>query len=191
MPKTRTFLGIAASDIVIEHATHAVAKLQRASENIEWVDPEDLHWTLHFLGEVDDQELYRVCQAAKRGAAKVEPFELIPHGISAFPKPDKPRTLWMGAKEGADKMRQLHAALGEQLHPLGFRGESRRYVPHLTLGRTGHGLEAAEAASLTESIARMSEFASSPQQVTELLVYASRLRREGHEYQVIGRMPLG
>ncbi len=191
MPKTRTFLGIAASDEVIEAAKHAIARLQRVTDNVKWVEPANLHWTLHFLGELDDQEIYDVCQASERGASQVDAFGCAAQGLGAFPSSTRPRTLWIGAGQGGEQLVTLHAALDVELQPLGFRGENRRYVPHLTLGRAGRGLNPAESAALAKELLQLTDLAAGAQPVNEVLVYASRLRREGPGYLVLGRSPLG
>lgn len=191
MPKTRTFLGIAASDEVVARAQQVVAQLAGAAGNMKWVEPDNLHWTLHFLGEIDDQEIYDVCRAADRAAGATDAFTLAAEGVGAFPAPAKPKTIWLGAGQGSDEIRQLHAALDEQLHPLGFRGETRKYVPHLTLGRAGRGIDSTTFAQLADAIGEFASFDAGLQQVDEVTVYASRLDRDGPEYSVLGRAELG
>lgn len=190
MAKTRTFIGIAPSGEVVERAERAIARLRRFADNVKWVERENLHWTLHFLGEIDDQEVYEVCQAVERAAA-VDSFSLAAEGIGAFPSNNRPRTLWLGAASGADRMVELHRALGAQLEPLGFRGETRRFVPHFTLGRTGRGLRPAESAALAEDLNKLHDYEAGMQVVDEVTIYASRLRREGPEYAVLARVALG
>jgi len=191
MPKTRTFLGIAASGEVVARAQQVVAKLARVTDNIKWVEPDNLHWTLHFLGEIDDQEIYQVCRAADRAASASDAFSMQALGLGAFPAPAKPKTIWLGAGQGSDELAALHAALDEQLSPLGFRGETRKYVPHLTLGRAGRGIDSTAFAKLAEAIDEFASFDAGLQQIDEVTVYASRLDRVGPEYSVLGRAELG
>ncbi|MGI9456948.1 MAG: RNA 2',3'-cyclic phosphodiesterase [Aeoliella sp.] len=190
MSKTRTFLGVAARDDVAEQARAAIETLRCVANKVKWVEPRNLHWTLHFLGEIDDQEVFEVCQAAERAAGSIDAFGLEARGVGAFPTNARPRTLWVGAGKGAAEMIALHTALDTELKPLGFRGESRKFVPHLTLGRAGRGLTPAESTALTEAIEQLDDFDAGIQSVDEVLVYASRLRREGSEYHVMGRAAL-
>lgn len=190
MSKTRTFIAIEPSADIVGQAERALLRLRRLADNVKWVERGNLHWTLHFLGEINDQELYDVCGAVESAAAQVEPFSLEAMGVGAFPSPARPRTLWIGAGQGAEAMVQLHTALDEQLQPLGFRGENRRFVPHLTLGRAGRGLRPAESAALSEELGKLTDFAAGNQVVDELTVFASRLRREGAEYTAVAHVPL-
>ncbi len=171
-------------------AARAIIRLRRFADNVKWVETENLHWTLHFLGEIDDQDVYNVCQAAERAAASSEAFGMTAQGVGAFPSNDRPRTLWLGAAEGSGDLIALHAALESHLEPLGFRSETRRFVPHLTLGRAGRGIRPAESAALQEDLAKLGDYQGGSQAVDEVTIYASRLRREGPEYAVLARIPL-
>ena len=190
MSKTRTFIAIGPSLDIVSQAERALLRLRRLADNVKWVQRDNLHWTLHFLGEIDDQELYDVCRAAERAAADLEPFSLEAKGVGAFPSPARPRTLWIGAGEGSERMEKLHLALEEQLQPLGFRGERRRFVPHLTLGRAGRSLRPAETSALSSELAKLTDFAAGNQVVDEITIFASRLRREGAEYAPVAHVPL-
>lgn len=190
MSKTRTFIAIEPSADIVGQAERALMRLRRLADNVKWVERDNLHWTLHFLGDINDQELYEVCSAVEKAAGNLEPFSLEAMGVGAFPSSARPRTLWIGAGSGSDAITELHAALDEQLQPLGFRGESRRFVPHLTLGRAARGLRPAETAALSTELAKLTEFAAGNQVVDELTIFASRLRREGAEYTPVAHVPL-
>jgi 2'-5' RNA ligase len=190
MAKTRTFLAVVPSPDIVERAERALLRLRRLSDNVKWVERANLHWTLHFLGDLDDQDLYEVCQAAERALANFEPFSLSAIGVGAFPSNDRPRTLWIGAGAGSEKLEQLHAALEAELRPLGFRGENRRYVPHLTLGRSARTLTMAETVALAEELAKLTDYDAASQMVDEVAVFASRLKREGADYTAIASIGL-
>lgn len=191
MAKTRTFLAVAASGALVQKATQVIKQLKQLDADIKWVEPQNLHWTLHFLGEIDDNEVFEVCQAVERGAEQVEAFGLEARGVGAFPRLDSPRTLWIGAAGGRDQMEALHDAIDAALEPLGFRRELRRYVPHLTLGRAGRSLSREQSLRLAKELAELADFAAGTQQVDEVTVFASRLRREGPDYVALGSAPLG
>ena len=190
MSKTRTFIAIAPSEEVVERAERAITRLRRLASNVKWVERHHLHWTMHFLGEIEDQEVYEVCRAAERAASRCAPFSVSAYGIGAFPSATRPRTLWVGAPDDGHRMSALHAELEQELAPLGFRGERRKFVPHLTLGRAGRTLRPAETAALRSELGKLQDFEGGAQAVDELTVYASRLRREGPEYAVLATISL-
>lgn len=188
MSKTRTFVAVAASSDVRERAQKAISQLSRFADNINWVVPKNLHWTLQFLGDVDDIELAEVCRQVGKVAEQQEPFSLVAQGIGAFPSVDRPRALWLGADQGAEALCALQDAIEESLAEIGFRGERRRYVPHLTLGRVGRGSHG--GAELAKQVGTMADFEGGSMQVERVGVFGSELERTGPTYHVISRASL-
>lgn len=101
---------------------------------LRWIARENLHLTLHFLGEVDPARTRRLVDALQ------SPFSLGPFTVSldrfgAFPLSGSPRTIWLGVGQGARHVQQIHVEIGRRLTALGFAIESRPYSPHLTVAR--------------------------------------------------------
>jgi 2'-5' RNA ligase len=188
MAKTRTFIAIEALDQVHASALTAIDRLRSAASNIKWVEPENLHWTLQFLGDLTDVEMAEVCLRTVRTAAKHEGFTLEARGIGAFPSIKRPRTLWLGAGEGAANLCNLQADIEDALCSLGFRGENRKFVPHLTLGRAGRGSDG--GATLAERLAKLADYDGGVMAVDSVIVYGSDLGPEGPTYHVLAHAPL-
>ncbi len=188
MPKTRTFIAVEAVDEAHTAALAAIDRLRSAAEGVKWVAPGNLHWTLQFLGDLDDREMAEVCLRTVRVAAKHEAFELASVGVGAFPSNQRPRTLWIGAGEGREQFCDLQADVEEALRDLGFRGEGRAFVPHLTIGRAGRGGGAGPL--MAERLAKLADFDGGVMSVDEVTVFASELGRDGPVYSVLARAPL-
>ena len=188
MAKTRTFIAIEASDDVRERALSVIDLLQPVAPGVKWVAKENLHWTLQFLGDVGDAELSEVCRRVVAAVSEFAPFTLTASGIGAFPKPSRPRTLWLGAREGQEAMCRLQQAVEESLANLGFRGERRQYVPHLTLGRLSPHHRGGD--ELVEWLENLDDFDGGTMQIDQVTVQASYLSREGPTYQIMARAPL-
>ena len=92
---------------------------------------------MQFLGNIDERDIPEVCEAVAKAAEEMEAFEVEARGAGAFPSADRPRTLWIGAGQGERNMSVLHAAVERRLKKRGYRGEERRFVPHITIGRAG------------------------------------------------------
>ncbi len=189
MAKTRTFIAVAANDEVYANALATIKSLRPLAENVRWVAPDNLHWTLQFLGEVNDIDLYAICRAASRVASELDVFSLNSVGVHAFPSIEKPRTVWLGAGEGGDALRVLQDGIEDRMAKLGFRPERRRFTPHLTLGRVQQGSHG--GAALSERLAELTDFDGGMMEVDEVVVYGSELTREGPTYHVLGRASLG
>lgn len=187
--KTRTFIAVEASDEVRAGALGAADRLRRVAEGVKWVEPENLHWTLQFLGDIDDAEIAEVCQRVGIVAATMSAFSLAAAGVGAFPDLVRPKTLWVGAHEGAAEMSALQDAIEASLADMGFRGDRRRYVPHLTIGRVG-GRSGAPIPVLADRLAKLADHPIGEMLVDEVTVYASRLARAGAAYTVLARLEL-
>lgn len=186
--KTRTFIAIEAIDAVQAAALSAIDLLRDASANVKWVEPDNLHWTLQFLGDLTDRDMADVCVRVPRAVAAHHAFELTASGLNAFPSVRKARTIWLGATTGADRLAALHRSIDEALTPLGFRGEGRGFTPHVTLGRVGRTGTAGP--QLVAQLAALAEYDGGSMEVAEVVVYASELTRDGPAYTPLARAPL-
>jgi 2'-5' RNA ligase len=185
----RTFIAVTVSPGVRSAAIKLMNHLRAsaAATNVKWVAPENLHWTLQFLGDVDERDIPEVCQAVATAALECEPFDIEARGAGAFPSADRPRTLWIGAGEGAREMSLLHAAVERRLKKRGYRGEERRFVPHITLGRAGRK---GQPRSLAGELAELAGYDAGSMLVDEVTVYSSQLGPDGPTYDVLARAPL-
>ena len=96
----RTFLAVEIDAAVRAKAKELIEVLTSARADVKWVESDNLHLTLQFLGDVPENKIAEVAAAMQRGAAEVESLELEIRGAGAFPNPGKPRTIWLGAKKG-------------------------------------------------------------------------------------------
>ena len=102
---------------------------------IRWTRPENLHYTLKFLGELPVQRAYRAVEVAQDIARARRPFELTIGGVGVFPNPQRPNVLWIGATAGRDELIGLARELDNALARERFRRETKEPKAHLTLAR--------------------------------------------------------
>ncbi|MEN6451611.1 MAG: RNA 2',3'-cyclic phosphodiesterase [Thermoguttaceae bacterium] len=190
MKKTlRTFVAVEITPAIRARTGELIAALAGTPADVKWVEPHNLHLTVKFLGEVHDRDILDVCRAVKRGTAGLEPFPLELRGAGAFPAAARPRTVWLGAGEGADQMVVLHDRIEANLAELGYREEHRRFQTHLTLGRVrGAG---ASIVDLGRLIQQQADFAAGQMTVDKVTIFSSTLTREGPIYDVVGTATLG
>jgi RNA 2',3'-cyclic 3'-phosphodiesterase len=183
----RTFIAVSASPEIRRAAQKLADTLRPVAGDVKWVEPDNLHWTLQFLGEIEQLEIPAVCNAVSAAVRELESFDLEARGAGAFPSADRPRTLWLGAGAGAQAMVALHAGIQKKLDRLGYRGEHRRFVPHITLGRAGRK---GQPRSLIRELSNLAEFDGGSMLVDEVTVYASTLGPDGPTYDPLCRVPL-
>jgi 2'-5' RNA ligase len=102
---------------------------------VAWVKRENLHYTMRFLGEVEDAAADRATAAMREAAASRQRFGAALGGFGAFPTAKRARVLWIGMLQGAEPMRLLARALDEALTKHGFEPADEAFEPHLTVGR--------------------------------------------------------
>ena len=188
MKPLRTFIAVDASDDVRSRALDLIERLRQSQASVRWVAAANLHWTIKFLGDVEAEATAEVCQRVAGAVADLAPFRIEARGAGAFPKPDRPRTLWLGAGEGQSAMSDLARAVDDSLGPIGFRREARQFFPHLTLGRVRG---AGQSGSLAGAVGQNADFDAGSMDVHEVVVYSSHLEPGGPVHQPLGRATLG
>lgn len=191
MPRIRTFIAVEMSPRVKARTAELIDKLRLASNDIAWVRPQQLHLTLKFLGDVPDTETPDICRVVRAVAARFEPFEMTCRGAGAFPNARNPRTLWIGIRDGAEELKQVHGALDEALKKeLGFAKEQRGFHPHLTIGRLKRDTPEARQ-HLADLLAEQAEFDADLAVVDEVVTFASFLGRGGPTHDALDHAELG
>jgi 2'-5' RNA ligase len=185
MARTRTFVAIDVGKGVRDRLAALQESLARRASGVKWVEPNNLHLTLLFLGEVEDIELPAVCKAVAEVARTTPAFSMSIEHVGCFPHPRRPRILWVGVGAGAPQVSALHDALELPLLDLGcYRREERQYTPHITLGRvTGDR----PPAQLTEALAKAAGWQGGSTSVREVHVMGSELTPQGPLYTVLSR----
>lgn len=190
----RLFIGIELDPVVRAAAADVIVRLrqtlQRQAGHVEarWIAPANLHITLWFIGEVPDAGTDALIEALKIPAWSLPPFDLSLAGCGAFPPSGQPRVFWIGVRDGVEQMKQLYAAVGARLLPLGYEGERREYTPHLTVARVkdaGRG-----AGPLIRGILRNLPADCGAFRVAEFTLFRSRLSPAGSAYEPLLRVPL-
>jgi 2'-5' RNA ligase len=188
MSRLRTFLAIDVGKAIRDRCLALQEALARGGAELKWVEEENIHLTLLFLGEVEDRELPALCRVVADCCAGHDAFPLSVESVGCFPNPRRPRIVWVGVGVGAAKVCTLHDALESPLMELGcYRREDRPYTPHITLGRLkgerGSG-------ALAAALARQAKWRGGETVVREVCVFSSELRPEGPIYTVLSRAKL-
>jgi 2'-5' RNA ligase len=188
MARIRTFIAVALSEPIRDAVVALQKELARTGTAVKWVEPENLHVTLVFLGEVEDRAIPQVCRITTDAVRGHAPFRLTVERTSAFPSPRRPRTLWVGIGAGVQELTAIHDALEPPLKDLGYRMEDRQYTPHVTLGRIKSDNDTDQLAA---ALTKRAGWTGGEMTVHEVCVLSSELTPDGPIYTVLGRAPLG
>ncbi|MQY71037.1 RNA 2',3'-cyclic phosphodiesterase [bacterium] len=131
----RVFFGIGLPPDIRKQVGDFSETLRTRLPRMKWVEAQNLHVTLRFLGEVEEARIHLVTRAAREAASGLEGFRMVLGSLGAFPNPGRARVFWWGLFQGAEESSNLFNRLEERLVDQGFESEKRRYHPHITLAR--------------------------------------------------------
>jgi len=131
----RLFVAVFPPPAVREAIWAAAEPLRRRGGSVSWVKPENLHYTLRFLGELGEDGARRASAAAAEAATLTPAFDAALGGFGAFPNPSRARVIWIGMSAGSEALVALAAALERLLTRRGFDRADKPFAAHLTLGR--------------------------------------------------------
>jgi len=168
----RLFIAVPVSDEVRRAAARLIAELRLSGADYKWVEPENLHLTLRFLGATPLERIPGI-EAILRRAAQRPRFEISFGAVGAFDSWDDPRVVWLSADEGAAELAALAKLLGAS-------EEGRPFSAHLTIGRrrSRSGLERLRAAANRAGLQGLR------QAVEKVVLFESRLTPQGPKYLV-------
>lgn len=97
------------------------------------VNKQNMHFTLFFLGEIDEKTVENVKK--ELSSISFKPIKVKFTHMGAFPNPRFPRVIWIGVdKEASQELADLATQVEKKLEPLGFRSD-KPFKPHLTIFR--------------------------------------------------------
>lgn len=110
----------------------ALKELRSRSSGGRFVPEENMHITLHFIGESAD--LVGAVNAMKAACCGIRPFILKPTKYGCFEKGER-KTSFISVGGNIDELNVLREMLESSLADNGFSRDYHRFVPHITLGR--------------------------------------------------------
>jgi 2'-5' RNA ligase len=163
-----------------------LAATQGRVPHARWQEDDQLHLTLRYVGEVERPVAEDVALALGQVHAPAPSVALA--GVGAFAKQGRVDTLWAGVTPH-DALAALHKKVDQALVRIGLPPERRAYLPHITLARLPR--TAGADPSVDQWCARHAALSSEPFAPDALILYESRLGRDGASYEPVMRVPLG
>lgn len=120
----------------VKKALHRIELIMKQGHTgIKWVDPQRVHITLKFLGNISTKQITPINEVIKETVQGFSPFRLEIAGVGAFPDLRQPRVLWIAINGDVNRLAELQQKLDSLLISCDFHKEARQFVPHLTLAR--------------------------------------------------------
>lgn len=170
----RLFVGLG----LPEDLRDTLAMLERGIPGARWIESDNYHVTLRFIGEVPEDRADDIDSAL--GAVQAPPFSLSLVGVGHFGKLRKARSVWAGVEAGAS-LNRLQSSVESAIVRAGFPAEARKFRPHVTLarikGETGH--------HVANFLSEHDDFRAPPIEVRAFHLYESQLTRHGAMYRAL------
>ena len=162
------------------------SKVDIKKGDVKCVNPDVMHLTLKFLGEIKDVQAVDVCNITKDVAGRHTNFELEMETVGYFGGRSA-RVLWVGTGQNSENLLQLQSDLEHELASAGWPGETRKFSGHLTLCRVRNSKAGVKLAQMTE---RYKDFKLGTVSADSVSVYQSQLTPKGPVYTVLGNYKL-
>lgn len=156
------------------------------NDRIRWVNPNQLHLTIKFFGEISESSIDRIKKNFSDVTCKNSSFEFMLKGLGVFGSRYKPKVIWIGTendiflKEFAEQFLEVSEALG-------FNEERLNFVPHLTIGRIS---KIKNRHKLNEWISNNKNMVFQDVEVDCITLYESLLKPTGAVHKVIEKFYL-
>ncbi len=187
----RTFIAVPLGASVRSQVEEWIRALRERSGGgaVRWVRPENLHVTLHFLGNIEQGVVPDLAASVREEMAELAPFRAEVSGVRTFPSSQRPRVVVLDVGPAA-ALAQLASAALRGVQRAGLDAEERPIRAHLTLGRVAgrSGRRASHAGFPDTASLEVSQGASF--EVTESVLFQSELLRSGARYTALERFPL-
>lgn len=190
MEQIRSFIAIELPDEIKLHLDQLETLLKSEKQSgVKWVNPDSIHLTLKFLGNISINQTGEITRAIEESARETSPFKLEVKGLGVFPNLKRVQVAWVGLSGDIDKLGQLQQRIESNLAQLSFTPESRRFTPHLTIARLRNQVSPDERQSFGQLIAN-TEFSAGTINVDVISLMKSQLTRQGAIYSRISLVNL-
>lgn len=131
----RCFISIDIDKELVDKVVEIQKRVRNLSVDVKLVEPENLHFTVKFIGDVNEDEVNGVEKSLGECLKGESGFKINVNGVGYFGSPSHIRTLWLGLDQGEDKLMKLMKKVNDFV-----KVGDKNFSPHLTIGRIKSGV---------------------------------------------------
>ena len=184
----RTFIALELPPAVISLLRKVQQDLKRLKIRARWVQPEKIHLTLKFLGDINPDDIDKIGAAMTGAAIEFPPVTLSVRGVGVFPGIKRPRVIWVGLGGGIRSLLALQNRLAEELARVEFPKAKRSFKAHLTLGRIKQSVT---PAVIRQMISEYASLSSDEFTCNQVILFESDLEPSGAVHSKLKQAKLG
>ena len=158
-------------------------ELKASGADVKWVEPRNIHLTLKFLGDIDENLQEKIGAELSALAAENQNYQAAIGLCGAFPNMDYPRVIWVGITDGDAQTKKIARDLEERLSKLGLAKDERAFASHITIGRVR---SPSKRKNLTRALADQAQNLATLKplfNVSKLTLFKSTLSSKGPTYE--------
>jgi 2'-5' RNA ligase len=178
----RTFIAIALTREIRDYLASIQEELKKCRADVKWVQPENIHLTLKFLGERDEKKIEKIKLELEETARDKKSFSIRLSAVGAFPKLDFPRIIWVGIDRGEKETEEIAYELEERIAKIGIPKEDRPFSSHITIARLKSPLN---RESLVQELKKLAPPQGKEFKVGKITLYKSTLTPQGPIYEAL------
>ena len=189
--RIRAFLAVP-PDAPVKSALADIVSQVRAqgAAGVALVQPDAIHLTLKFLGDISMAQVDAVERAVKVAVRGIPELSLTLGRAGVFPSSRSPRVLWVGLEGDLVGLADLQRSVEQAAEAVGFARERRRFSPHLTIGRVRSGARPEEIRRAIEGLLAAKVPAPVRLDVRSVDLVRSILLPSGAIYERLAQFPL-
>ena len=161
-------------------------KIKDTGANVKLVKPKNVHITLKFLGDTEEEKIDEIEEIMKNAIKDVDPFDIELKSTGVFPNQNYMKVIWIGINNG-EKIGIIADKVDEELSNIGFEKEKRKFSAHLTIGRVK---SAKNKDQLVQIIEKYKEFEFADVKVDSIKLKKSELTPKGPIYTTLKEIKL-
>jgi 2'-5' RNA ligase len=174
----RLFIAFPLAVEVTDYLGNVIADLKPHTDSIRWVTPKNIHLTARFLGDTEESTVPKLKELIDTVAHTHASLSSSLVQLGAFPNLKRPRVVWAGISDGADKLGQIARDIEQRVRKLRFEPDSKPFKSHLTLGRVREGARLDRFGDQLQAY----QIKPIPVQFDSLVLFKSTLTQQGPIY---------
>lgn len=184
----RVFTALDFSDQALSKVVDYRRELEhRLPSILRWTKTDQLHITLKFVGELQENHLPAVQRELEKTFSPIQRFPLRLQGAGFFPTLNQPRIFWIGIVP-APELFKIVQKNEELFHSLGYPMEKRPFQPHITIARFREGIPRQELLRFQQIWNETKTVFQAQQTMDHLTFYQSTLTPQGPIYKVLSKV---
>ncbi len=175
----RVFVGIDLDKNIKDAINELHQNLSSYDEDIRWVNPQNTHLTLKFIGDVKSDRIDDLSRTLVDTLKNTKAFTIKIDHFGCFPDEKRAQILWLGVSAGAKKAGHIAEMLEQRLEPFCSDKNKKVFLPHITIAKAKNAKDLSRVIAL---IKKRKHILSLQQTVSSIILFKSVTSPSGAIY---------